>query len=247
MPSLESSLARLRESFVKERGAEPASLDEDLADVESALGVIRRSVSRAVSIIHDLQGFSQLGTADLAPVDLRRVIDDAVSSCQTVLGPDGRVRVEVDVKGEREEPIVLTGFATLLLQVFVNLFTNSAQAIQERGTISVSGRVRGDRVQVEVKDTGPGIDKEHMPKLFEPFFTTKGATGTGLGLALTYAYVEKHGGTIEARSEPGKGATFAIDLPLVARPAETLGPRGSAVFEGPHDSTAEVARGRRGG
>ncbi|MBI3723822.1 HAMP domain-containing histidine kinase [bacterium] len=248
LPSLESSLARMRESFAKESAGtavEKERQDEDQRDVESALAVIQRSVSRAVSIIHDLQGFSQLGIADLVATDLRRVIDDAAQSCVGVFG--GRIRLEVDVAGEKDEPIVLTAFPTLLLQVFVNLFTNAAQAIKGSGTITVWARVRGDRVLLEVKDTGPGIEKEHMARLFEPFFTTKGVTGTGLGLALTYAYVEKHGGTIEARSEPGKGATFAIDLPLVARPARELGPRASAVFEGAHDSTQEVARGRRGG
>jgi signal transduction histidine kinase len=222
-------------------------VDEDLADVQASLELLKRSITRAVSIIHDLQGFSQLGKGDLTPVDLRRVVDDAAISCQNVFGPEGRVKLEVDIAGEGGEPVVLKAFPTLLIQVFVNLFTNAAQAIQGPGKVSVLGRAKGDRVRIEVRDTGPGIPPEHLPRLFEPFFTTKGTSGTGLGLALVYAYLEKHGGTIEAKSEPGKGAVFTIDLPLEATAAVGFGPRASSIFEGPTDSTAEVARGRRGG
>ncbi len=74
-------------------------------------------------------------------------------------------------------------------------------------------------LELIVEDDGPGIPAEHLPHLFEPFFTTKGRRGTGLGLAVTWAIVERHGGTIEVASEPGRGARFTVRLPLEARGA----------------------------
>jgi signal transduction histidine kinase len=223
---LSASLARLEEAY-KETSGENPKLKEDQDDVTSALGILRRSVGRAVSIIHDLQGFAQLGEADLVTVDLRRIVEDAALSVKPLFGE--RIELELDIPGE----VNFKAFPTLLAQAFVNLFTNAGQAILGRGTVSVSARKSSDRVHIEVRDTGPGIPAENIPKLFEPFFTTKGVAGTGLGLALTYAYVEKHGGTIEARSDIGKGATFIIDVPLEPRPTGGLGPKASAIFDTP--------------
>lgn len=223
---LSLALARLEAAY-KETSGESPKLKEDQDDVTSALGILKRSVGRAVSIIHDLQGFAQLGEADLVTVDLRRIVDDAGLSVKPLFGE--RIQLELDIPGE----ITLKAFPTLLAQAFVNLFTNAAQAILGRGTVSVSARKTSDRVHIEVRDTGPGIPAANLPKLFEPFFTTKGVAGTGLGLALTYAYVEKHGGTIEARSDVGKGASFIIDLPLEPRPTGGLGPKASAIFDTP--------------
>ncbi len=222
---LSQSTERLLAAVEAKLGKDAAT-EEDREDARTALGLLRRSVGRAVSIIHDLQGFAQLGKGDLVACDLKRIIEDALLSVQPLLGE--RIKVEIDVPS-----VALEAFPTLLAQVFVNLFTNAAQAIEGPGTVTVKGRVVGERVSVEVKDSGPGIPPENIPKLFEPFFTTKGVSGTGLGLALAYAYLEKHGGTIEARSEKGKGACFVIDMPLHATPGPDLGPRSAALFDAP--------------
>jgi signal transduction histidine kinase len=74
---------------------------------------------------------------------------------------------------------------------------------------------------VEVEDTGKGILPEHMDKIFDPFFTTKPVgTGTGLGLSLSYGIVQKHGGRIEVKSQPGKGSVFRVVVPQHATPAQ---------------------------
>jgi signal transduction histidine kinase len=70
-------------------------------------------------------------------------------------------------------------------------------------------------VIIEIEDTGPGISEENLKHIFEPFFTTKSeGKGTGLGLSVVYGIVENHGGTISARSDPGHGSTFTIELPV---------------------------------
>jgi PAS domain S-box-containing protein len=107
-------------------------------------------------------------------------------------------------------------------QVLLNLLLNSIQAISRDGRIAVTTTVanRHDRgeIVIGVSDTGKGILPEHQAKIFDPFFTTK-AKGLGLGLSITYRIVKRHGGYIRVHSEPGKGTTFRVHLPLEAQAA----------------------------
>ena len=169
---LAAALARVSGAYRAKCGDEQR---EDLDDVKSALAILERSVARAVSIIHDLQGFAQLGAADLVEVELRHTVEDAALAVQPLW--KDRIRLELDIASEDGRPtIALKAFPTLLAQAFVNLFTNAAQAISGSGTVSVHARKKGERVHIDVKDTGPGIPAEHRPA-FEPFFTTKGVAG----------------------------------------------------------------------
>ena len=107
-------------------------------------------------------------------------------------------------------------------QVFVNILLNAAQAIKSQkqeglGTIKISAIKINPDIMIRFEDDGPGIPKENLSKIFEPFFTTKEiGQGTGLGLSISYdIIVNKHNGSIEVQSEPGKGATFIVILPIV--------------------------------
>ena len=103
-------------------------------------------------------------------------------------------------------------------QVFMNILTNAAQAMQGEGHIWITARHVGDRVRISVTDSGPGIPAEVVPQIFEPFFTTKEVgLGTGLGLAISLGVMKAHGGSIEVESPPGKGATFTVELPVQQR------------------------------
>jgi signal transduction histidine kinase len=108
-----------------------------------------------------------------------------------------------------------------LEQVFVNLLMNALDAMTEGGTLTVSAALRegGSRlVEVIVADTGAGIPAQHLPRIFDPFFTTKEVgKGTGLGLSVSYGIIKAHGGAIEVESEPGKGSTFKVLLPVTQR------------------------------
>ena len=102
-------------------------------------------------------------------------------------------------------------------QVFLNLITNAAQAMDAgREPLSRSRRaIGGERRAVEVADNGKGIPPEVLPKIFDPFFTTKEiGKGTGLGLSISYKIVEQHGGRIEVESQVGIGTKFTVWLPL---------------------------------
>jgi two-component system, NtrC family, sensor kinase len=101
-------------------------------------------------------------------------------------------------------------------QVFLNLITNAAQAMEpDGGTITLTTRNDGEGVAVEIADTGKGIPPEVLPRIFDPFFTTKEiGKGTGLGLSVSYKIVQQHGGRITVDSQPGAGARFKVWLPL---------------------------------
>jgi signal transduction histidine kinase len=99
-------------------------------------------------------------------------------------------------------------------QVFMNLLLNAAQAIEDQGQITVRTGCDGERVYVEISDTGVGIPVDKLKRIFDPFFTTKPVgQGVGLGLSIAYGIVESHQGQIEVQSEAGRGSTFRIWLP----------------------------------
>jgi two-component system, NtrC family, sensor kinase len=100
-------------------------------------------------------------------------------------------------------------------QVFVNLLVNAGQAIDKQGEIALRTRHAGGEVRIEVADTGCGIAPEHLGQIFQPFFTTKpNGIGTGLGLAVSADIVAQHGGCFDVQSEPGRGTTFILALPV---------------------------------
>jgi signal transduction histidine kinase len=102
-----------------------------------------------------------------------------------------------------------------LNQVFMNLLTNGVEAIVKKGKIIIRTRLEGEWVVIQFIDNGRGIPSQDLNHIFDPGFTTKGVgVGTGLGLSICYRIVEDHGGSIDVHSEEGKGATFAIRLPL---------------------------------
>jgi signal transduction histidine kinase len=99
-------------------------------------------------------------------------------------------------------------------QVFMNLLLNAAQAIEAQGQITVRTGCNGERVYVEISDTGIGIPVDKLNRIFDPFFTTKPVgQGVGLGLSIAYGIVESHQGQIEVQSKAGGGSTFRIWLP----------------------------------
>jgi signal transduction histidine kinase len=111
------------------------------------------------------------------------------------------------------------GNAIQLEQVFLNLLTNARDALAEspEKVIHIGCSVGGSTVRVQFRDTGPGIPAGQEQRIFDPFFTTKDVgEGTGLGLSITYGIVRDHQGVISVESQPGQGAAFLIELPIVA-------------------------------
>jgi C4-dicarboxylate-specific signal transduction histidine kinase len=157
-------------------------------------------------------------------VDLKEVLDHAVSAAGYNLGPKTQV-----VRDFQDAPAV-HGNEAGLEQVFLGLLNNAGYAIQNHPEprVTVSARQREDGwVVVEVKDNGTGIAPEHLGRIFDPFFTTKPpGTGTGLGLSIVYGIVSGLGGAIEVDSTPGQGATFRVKL---QRSQEAAAPASSSI------------------
>ena len=101
-----------------------------------------------------------------------------------------------------------------LREVLVNMVFNAIDAMPEGGKLSLTTRVAGDSVIIKVVDTGVGMYPEVRSKIFDPFFTTKGKAGLGLGLAVSFGIIRRHGGNIEVESQYGKGTEFCITLPV---------------------------------
>ncbi len=135
------------------------------------------------------------------PAPLGPLVEEALDLARAAL-EEKSIRVERDLDGAAAE-----ADPEMMRRVFLNIVLNAAQAMEPGGTLAVRARGRS----VSFRDTGPGIPPGILDKLFTPFVTSK-AKGTGLGLALAQKIVEAHGGTIEARNNPGRGATFTVNL-----------------------------------
>jgi signal transduction histidine kinase len=100
----------------------------------------------------------------------------------------------------------------------VNLVVNAIDAMPDGGTITLRTGASGQRAWITVADTGPGMTPEVQARVFEPFFTTKGDEGTGLGLSMVFATMQRHGGSVSLETEPGKGAAFTLSFRLSPEP-----------------------------
>jgi signal transduction histidine kinase len=186
--------------------------DLPLADRRDALDRVKAETQRIHRIIRELLEFSRPSREDPVATDPLRV----VQSAQALLAPQSRFRevCVVTVPGGDAWPNVMVA-QSRLVQVFVNLMLNAADAMAGKGTLVVSCQKERERVILTVADEGPGIPKENRRKVFDPFFTTKPVgQGTGLGLPVCRSIVESFGGTLElAAGADGEGAKFVITLP----------------------------------
>ncbi|MEW5890634.1 MAG: ATP-binding protein [Pseudomonadota bacterium] len=178
-------------------------------DVRQLITESREGLDRVKKIVQDLKDFSRVGEADKQWADLHKCLDSTLN----VVWNELKYKAEV-VKEYGQLPEVEC-VPSQLNQVFMNLLVNAAQAISEFGKITIRTGAEGGWVWVAVTDTGSGIAPENLTRIFDPFFTTKPVgKGTGLGLSVSYNIVQKHGGRIEVESEPGRGTTFRVWLPL---------------------------------
>jgi signal transduction histidine kinase len=194
---------------------------EPESPIHNNLKVIEKETRRCKTIIDNLLKFARQEKVAHEPIEVNRVAEDTAALVDHQLGMH-QVRLE---KALAESLPRVLGNANQLQQVLLNIILNAEQAMEGKpGTIRIETAGQEDgRVEIRVRDTGPGIPKEIQARLFEPFFTTKPAgKGTGLGLSVTYGIVKDHKGEILVESEPGQGATFIIRLPAV-QPGESAG------------------------
>jgi len=177
--------------------------------VSPFMEIINEGVSRASAIVKSLSYFSRQSQSMKEVCDIHEVLNN----CLMILNNKMVDRVTVS-KNYSLDPAVVLGNSGKLHQAFINILSNSEQAIETSGQISIYTEVSSDYVLLYVSDTGIGIEPANLRKISDPFFTTKPpGKGTGLGLFLTYAIINEHKGTIEVESQKNKGTTFKVKLP----------------------------------
>jgi len=165
------------------------------------------------TITQGLLSFARQSSGSRTAVNLNQVTEEIV---QLVRKDMSRARIQVATKLDRTVPPIVAD-PNAIGQVLLNLLTNARSAMPEGGeiTIETSHLAAARSVRLAVRDTGPGIPPEILPKIFDPFFTTK-PEGTGLGLSISHGIVHDHHGTLDVRSDVGKGSTFTLTFPVDA-------------------------------
>jgi two-component system, NtrC family, sensor kinase len=195
---------------------------QDAADLD----LVIRETKRCAAIIRRLLDFARDKPPEKRFADLNQVIED---TARLVRRPATLRDVDITLDFDRGLPPIWID-PDQIKQVVMNLLVNAQHAIEGKGAITVRTRLLPQPrkpqpgadatplVELSVTDTGCGIPEENFRRIFDPFFTTKMGVGTGLGLSVSHAIVEAHGGTIEVESEVGEGSTFRIYLPLTTSP-----------------------------
>jgi PAS domain S-box-containing protein len=182
---------------------------------------ILQESTRAKKLLQDLLAFSRTSALEKEPVAIAEVIDHTLSL----------IEAQTKTRNIRITRQYAAGLPSVSLnknriqQVIMNVCNNAIEAMPDGGEITVVTKAVNGVIEVRVADTGTGMSEEVKQHLFEPFFTTKKeGTGTGLGLSLCYEIVHKHGGTINAVSDEGKGTTIVIALPIDSGDAKASPP-----------------------
>ncbi|MBX3395567.1 MAG: HAMP domain-containing histidine kinase [Phycisphaerae bacterium] len=205
----ELSLSRLRK----------ASSPDAVAEARESLQIIRDEAFRCRDILQRLLSLAKMGDDLRAPVSMSRIIDEIVHMIRAVSANRHR---DVSAEIPQDDGLVINGNESEMKQVLLNLVINALNAVKPVvGRVKITGRREGPRVVVDVTDNGCGMSPQTIEQVFEPFFTLDtGAAvhGAGLGLSISHAIVEAHGGSVTAQSDGlGCGSRFTVSLPAEAR------------------------------
>jgi signal transduction histidine kinase/CheY-like chemotaxis protein len=184
-------------------------IDYLMEDSIELIDECKDGIERVKKIVIDLKDFAHPGEDQIRSMDINAGIESTLNVV------NNEIKYKASVVKELGDIPTVHGYPQQLNQVFMNIFVNAAQAIEEMGEIRVSTKEIEESVEVKISDTGTGITPENLTKIFDPFFTTKEVgKGTGLGMNIAYNIIQKHRGTIDVSSVVGEGTTFTILLPV---------------------------------
>ena len=214
MLRLLAAYERWEKTLAKDAQQEMARLKTEIdvdflrEDIGNLLSESLDGMQRVRRIVQDLKDFSHVDEVGRQWANLESGLDSTLRVIWNELKYKAEIIKEYGAISDIE------CLPSQLNQVFMNLLVNAAQSIENNGRITIRTGEEGERVWVEIEDTGHGIKPEHLSRIFDPFFTTKPiGKGTGLGLSLSYGIVQKHDGRIEVKSDVGKGTVFKVLLP----------------------------------
>lgn len=205
---LRNPLAAIRNSayFLKMRLG--GALEDE--KIKRHLDILEEEVDASDQIITDILTFSRVKELNLSRIDLGEVIKWAIQR----INMPGNIQVIMEAGQARVEALA---DEIQIRQVFFNIILNAVQAMPAGGKLAIEMRITDERgsgfADIRIKDTGEGIQPENLRKIFEPLFSTK-AKGIGLGLLVCQGIIERHNGLISVESQPGKGTSFIIRLPV---------------------------------
>ena len=205
------NLIVLMKRMMEEDDLGPNEIDQ----FKQYLDLMETETRRTSRIVSNLLAFSRQSKMEPKRLNVNRLIEQTLFLNSNLLKINS---VKTESKMDTDLPDLL-GSEDQLQQVFMNLVSNAAEAMEvtSGGTLSIETRhlLREDKLLINFEDTGPGIPEENIPKLFEPFFTTKKkGKGVGLGLSVVYGIIQEHEGSIYVKSKVGQGTTFQVKLPL---------------------------------
>ena len=216
--------------------------DDRLAPV---LEKITQQTFRASEIVNGLLNFSRTSGAEFTSIDLNHLLNDSLTLLDHQM-KTSQIRIVTDLDPKLNH---IHGNQGKLQQVILNLLLNAKDAMagSAERTLTVTTYETAGRVLVRIKDSGSGIERDHLHRIYDPFFTTKTKPqegehkGTGLGLAVSYGIIQEHAGKIHVESEPGVGTTFQLEFPASGiRPAQEKRPAAQGITEEVGRSTINV-------
>jgi PAS domain S-box-containing protein len=195
--------------------AELAKLAAPPPEIREILGLIETAAADGAAVVRRVQEFARpKGTSPLAPCDLAALVRETLELTRPRWQAEPQRRgVTIDAVCDLPDLPPILGHPPELREALTNLVFNAVDAMPHGGTLLLVGRATADAVELQVRDIGIGMPPEVQAKIFEPFFTTKGIKGTGLGLAVVYGILERHGGRIAVTSALGQGTTFTLTFP----------------------------------
>jgi len=196
------------ENLMRARTQSPEQFDEVFSE---SSGTLLAEISNLKTIIGRFSEFSRMPHPQLQPMQVNEVLQGVVKLYQAQLQTPGRAPIACKLKLD-ESCGTIAADPDLLHRALSNLVLNAMDAMPNGGTLTLRSKRDGGKVIIEVADTGSGLTREECERIFTPYYTSK-QHGTGLGLAIVQSVVSDHGGRISVQSEPGRGATFVIDLP----------------------------------
>ncbi len=191
-------------------------IDFIIENFPEIIGDMQMGVKRVTNIVKGLKAFCRNSEGKPVPCDINEVIDQSLDMCANALKYHVEVTKDLDDSARQ-----ILADSQQISQVLINLFTNAADAIEEKGKgeLHISTSCIDKNVRITVSDSGPGIPADKIDDIWQPFFTTKPVDkGTGLGLSISAGIIESHNGTIKVENKtPQTGALFTIELPAITK------------------------------
>jgi PAS domain S-box-containing protein len=190
------------------------------------LNTVEKAALDAAKMVQRIQNFARQRQDEQATAaDINQIVRDALDLTVSRWRDDARAAgFEYDIIFRPTDDVVVTCDQSAIREVFVNIIINALDAMPGGGRLTISASQEAGRVVVAFADSGDGMTDEVRQRIFEPFYTTKGVKGYGMGLAVSFGIIERHGGEIQVKSEPGRGSTFILRFPLFPPSLEEILP-----------------------